>query len=41
MLTKNMTDDFMHHAGIIAFWGYAGMLAGRLFSPPSSRVTGC
>jgi hypothetical protein len=30
MLTKNMTADFMHQAGVIAFWGYAGILLGRL-----------
>lgn len=30
MLTKNATDDFMHHAVVIAFWGYAGVLLGRL-----------
>jgi O-antigen ligase len=30
MLAKNATDDFMHHAVVIAFWGYAGVLLGRL-----------
>ncbi|HSU63746.1 MAG TPA: O-antigen ligase family protein [Burkholderiales bacterium] len=35
MIAKNSTDDFMDQAGVIAFWGYAGMLLGRL--DPSSR----
>lgn len=30
MLTKNLTDDFMDQAVVVAFWGYAGMLLGRL-----------
>jgi O-antigen ligase len=30
MATKNMTDDFMGHAVIVAFWLYAGFLLGRL-----------
>lgn len=32
MLVKNTTDDFMHHAIVIAFWGYAGVLVGRLLA---------
>jgi O-antigen ligase len=35
MIAKNSTDDFMDQAGVLAFWGYAGMLLGRL--DPSSR----
>src|SRR6266446_1440222 len=35
MIAKNSTDDFMGHAVVIAFWGYAGMLLGRL--DPRSR----
>jgi O-antigen ligase len=35
MIAKNSTDDFMGHAVVIAFWGYAGVLLGRL--DPSSR----
>jgi O-antigen ligase len=31
LLTKNATDDFNHHAGVIAFWAYAGVLMGRLY----------
>jgi O-antigen ligase len=30
MLAKNSTDDFMDQAAAIAFWGYAGVLLGRL-----------
>src|SRR5712691_2171645 len=30
MIAKNSTDDFMGQAGVLAFWGYAGMLLGRL-----------
>src|SRR5437588_2478088 len=30
MLAKNSTDDFMDQAVAIAFWGYAGVLLGRL-----------
>jgi O-antigen ligase len=30
MIAKNSTDDFMGQAGVIAFWGYAGVLLGRL-----------
>lgn len=30
MLVKNMTDDVMDHAVIVAFWLYAGLLAGRV-----------
>ena len=30
MIAKNSTDDFMDQAGVLAFWGYAGMLLGRL-----------
>src|SRR5437016_7050790 len=30
MIAKNSTDDFMGHAVVIAFWGYAGVLLGRL-----------
>lgn len=26
LVTKNLTDDFMDHAVVIAFWGYAGLL---------------
>lgn len=29
MLAKNATDDFMAHAMLIAFWGYAGVILGR------------
>jgi hypothetical protein len=36
MVAKNFTDDFMDHAVVIAFWGYAGMLLGRL----SARANG-
>jgi hypothetical protein len=32
LLAKNSTDDFMDHAVVIAFWGYAGILLGRLSS---------
>jgi O-antigen ligase len=32
MLAKNSTDDFMDQAVGIAFWGYAGVLLGRLDS---------
>jgi O-antigen ligase len=32
MLAKNSTDDFMDQAVAIAFWGYAGVLLGRLDS---------
>jgi len=35
MIAKNSTDDFMDQAGVLAFWGYAGMLLGRL--DPRSR----
>jgi O-antigen ligase len=35
MIAKNSTDDFMGQAVAIAFWGYAGLLLGRL--DPSSR----
>jgi O-antigen ligase len=35
MIAKNSTDDFMGHAVVIAFWGYAGVLLGRL--DPRSR----
>jgi len=35
MIAKNSTDDLMGHAVVIAFWGYAGVLLGRL--DPSSR----
>jgi O-antigen ligase len=35
MLAKNSTDDFMDQAVAIAFWGYAGILLGRL--DPRSR----
>jgi len=35
MLAKNSTDDFMDQAAAIAFWGYAGLLLGRL--DPRSR----
>jgi len=31
LLTKNATDDFNHHAGVVAFWAYAGVLMGRLY----------
>jgi O-antigen ligase len=30
MLAKNMTDDFMDNAVVVAFWAYAGILLGRL-----------
>jgi len=30
MIAKNSTDDFMDQAVAIAFWGYAGVLLGRL-----------
>jgi O-antigen ligase len=30
MIAKNSTDDFMDQAAAIAFWGYAGVLLGRL-----------
>jgi len=30
MIAKNSTDDFMGQAVAIAFWGYAGVLLGRL-----------
>ncbi len=30
MIAKNTTDDFMDQAAAIAFWGYAGVLLGRL-----------
>ena len=30
LLVKNLTDDFMDQAVVVAFWGYAGMLLGRL-----------
>jgi O-antigen ligase len=30
MLAKNMTDDFMNNAVIVAFWAYAGMVLGRI-----------
>lgn len=30
LVAKNLTDDFMNHAVVIAFWGYAGLLLGRL-----------
>jgi hypothetical protein len=33
MLMKNASDDHMHHAVVIAFWGYAGVLVGRLAEP--------
>jgi O-antigen ligase len=32
MLAKNSTDDFMDQAVAIAFWGYAGVLLGRIDS---------
>ena len=35
MIAKNSTDDFMDQAGVLAFWGYAGVLLGRL--DPRSR----
>src|SRR2546428_1516371 len=35
MIAKNSTDDFMGHAVVVAFWGSAGVLLGRL--DPSSR----
>jgi O-antigen ligase len=35
MIAKNSTDDFMGQAVVIAFWGYAGLLLGRL--DPRSR----
>jgi O-antigen ligase len=38
MLIKNMTDDFMDLAGVVAFWGYAGILLGGLAGAP--RTTG-
>ena len=30
MIAKNSTDDLMAQAVVIAFWGYAGVLLGRL-----------
>ncbi len=30
LVAKNLTDDFMDHAVVIAFWAYAGLLLGRL-----------
>jgi len=32
MITKNLTDDFMTQAVALAFWIYAGILAGRISS---------
>ena len=37
MLAKNFADDFMHYGPVIAFWGYAGVLVGRLRSASSFR----
>ncbi len=30
MIVKNLTDDFMDHAVVVAFWACAGILVGRL-----------
>jgi O-antigen ligase len=38
MLAKNATDDFMHHAVVIAFWGYAGIFVGRLRGADQGEV---
>ncbi len=35
MATKNMTDDLMGHAVVVAFWLYAGFLVGRLRDAPA------
>ena len=35
IVVRFTTDDFMDQAGVLAFWGYAGVLLGRL--DPRSR----
>jgi O-antigen ligase len=35
MAIKNMTDDFMGHAVVVAFWLHAGLLLGRLRPVPA------
>ena len=35
MATKNLTDDLMGHAVVVAFWLYAGFLVGCLRNAPA------
>jgi O-antigen ligase len=37
LVAKNLTDDFMDHAVVIAFWGYAGLLLGRAATMDACR----
>lgn len=37
MIVKNLTDDFMDHAVVVAFWAYAGILLGRLRASAGSH----